>query len=67
MSEIKKERSVVITVTENETDVGGVKVKFDFTPDLGGVCTHQGLKQAVMAMMALANNKFETPGKAVEE
>lgn len=63
MSEIKKERRVVITVTEGEANAGGVKVKFDFFPNIGGVGTHQGLKQAIVALMALVNNKFETPGK----
>ena len=62
-----KNRKVVITVTEGEANAVDVKVKFDFIPNIGGVCTHQGLKQAVMALMALVNNKFETPGKAVEE
>ena len=66
MSEIKKERRVVITVTADAADADDVKVKFDFIPNVGGVCTHQGLKQAVMALMALVNNNFETPGKAVE-
>ena len=60
---MKKKRMMSLTFTENETDVGGVKVKFDFTPDFGGVCAHQGLKQVVMAMMELANNEFKTPGK----
>lgn len=60
-------RKMVMTITANETDAGGLKVKFDFFPDLGGVGTHPGLKQAVMALMAIVNNKFETAGKAVEE
>ena len=67
MSGIKKGRRVVITVTAGAADADGLKVKFDFSPDIGGVVTHQGLKQAVMALMALVNNEFETPGKAVEE
>ena len=61
MSEIKKERRVVITVTEGEANAGGVKVKFDFFPDLGGVGTHPDLKAAVVALLKLVNNKFETP------
>lgn len=71
MSVIKMKRKMVMTITANEADAGGLKVKFDvkfdFFPDLGGVRTHQGLKQAGMALMALVNNKFETPGEAVEE
>ena len=67
MSGIKMNRRVVVTLTADAANAGGVKVKFDFSPNIGGVCTHQGLKQAVMALMALVNNKFETPGKAVEE
>ena len=64
MSGIKTNRKVVMTITA--PNAAGVKVKFEFFPDLGGVGTHQGLKQAIMALMALVNNKFETPGKAVE-
>ena len=67
MSGIKTQRKVVMTVTEGGADAVGVKVKFDFVPNIGGVVTHQGLKQAVMALMTLVSNKFETPGKAVEE
>jgi hypothetical protein len=52
-------RKVVMTITADETDAGGLKVKFDFDPDVGGVVTHPELKQAVMALMALVNNKFE--------
>lgn len=65
MSGIKMKRKVVMTITADETDAG-VKVKFDFFPNVGGVGTHLGLSQAVMALMALVNNKFETSGKAVE-
>ena len=61
MSEIKKERSVVMTITPDAVDAARVKVKFDFFPDLGGVARHKGMKQAVMALMALVNNGFETP------
>lgn len=67
MSGIKMNRKVVMTITADVVDAAGVKVKFDFFPDLGGVGSHQGLIQAVMALMALVNNKFETQGKAVEE
>ena len=68
MSGIKMKRKVVMTITADETNAGGLKVKFVFVPDVGGVRTHQGLKQAVMALMALVNNEFETPpGKAAEE
>lgn len=63
MSAIKMKRKVVVTITAGAVDAVGVKVKFDFFPDLGGVMAHHGLKQAVMAMMALVNNNFETPGK----
>jgi hypothetical protein len=59
MSVNKMKRKVVMTITADETDAGGIKVKFDFVPDVGGVRTHLGLKQAVMALMALVNNKFE--------
>lgn len=61
MSRIKKERRVVITITADPANAVDVKVKLDFFPNIGGVCTHQGLRQAVMALMALVNNKFETP------
>ena len=67
MSGIKMKRKVVMTITADAANAGGVKVKFDFSPNIGGVCTHQGLKRAVIALMALVNNNFETPGKAVEE
>jgi hypothetical protein len=67
MSGIKMKRKVVMTITADAVDAGGLKVKFDFVPDLGGVGTHPGLKQAVMSLMALVNNKFETAGKAVEK
>jgi len=67
MSEIKMKRKVVMTVTADAANAVDVKVKFDFIPNIGGVRTHQGLKEAVMALMTLVNNKFETPGKAVEE
>lgn len=66
MSGIKMNRKVVMTITADAVDAAGLKVKFDFVPDVGGVGTHLGLSQAVMALMALVNNKFETPGKAVE-
>jgi hypothetical protein len=60
-------RKVVMTITADETDAGGLKVKFDFFPNVGGVSTHLGLNQAVIALMELVNNKFETPGKAVKK
>lgn len=59
MSGIKMNRKVVMTVTADAVDAVDVKVKLDFFPDIGGVATHHGLKQAVMALMALVNNKFE--------
>lgn len=67
MSAIKMKRKVVMTITADADNAVGVKVKFDFSPNIGWVCAHQGLKQAVMALMALVSNEFETPGKAVEE
>jgi hypothetical protein len=67
MSGIKKWRRVVITVTADAADADGLKVKFDFFPNVGGVSTHQGLRQAVMALMALVNNRFETQGKSVKQ
>ena len=67
MSGIKVNRKVVMTVTADAANAVDVKVKFDFLPNIGGVGTHQGLRQAVMALMALVNNKFETPGKTVEK
>ncbi len=66
MSEIKMKRKVVMTITADAANAGGVKVKFDFSPDIGGVCAHQGLKQAVMALMKFVENRFEIHGKAVE-
>lgn len=61
MSGTKMKRKVVMTITADAVDAAGVKVKFDFVPDIGGVGSHQGLKQAVKALMALVGNKFETP------
>lgn len=60
MSVIKMKRKIVMTITADETNAGGLKVKFDFVPDLGGVGTHPELKKAVMALIALVNNKFGT-------
>lgn len=62
---MKMNRKVVITLTADPANAVGVKVKFDFFPNIGGVGTHQALKQAAMALIALANNKFETPGREV--
>ena len=67
MSGINMNRRVVVTLTADAANAGGVKVKFDFSPNIGGVVTHQGLKQAVMALVALVNNGFETPGKEANE
>ena len=66
MSEIKMKRKVVMTITADAANAGGVKVKFDFIPNVGGVSTHQGLRQAVMALMKIVENRFEIHGKAVE-
>lgn len=59
MSGIKTNRKAVMTITA--PNAAGVTVKFDFFPDVGGVGTHPELKAAVVALLKLVNNKFETP------
>ena len=61
-----KNRKVVMTVTPDADDADSVNVKFDFFPDLGGVQSHPGLKEAALALLTLVGNKFKIRGKAVE-
>ena len=67
MSGIKMKRKVVLTITEDDTDADGVKVEFEFFPDVGGVGTHPGLSAAGSALLKLLGNRFEIQGKAAEE
>lgn len=66
MSGNKMMRKVVMTVTADAADADSVKVKFDFFPDLGGVQSHSGLKEAALVLLKLVGNKFKIRGKAVK-